>query len=86
MNKLEEALHKILNIKNKMYGADWQEIDEAREIAAEALGVEVPENVFEEEQEWVGSDPQEYDSASEQEEFEERNVFSFADYTVNARH
>lgn len=53
---LEKALQEILNIKNKMYGADWQEIDEAREIASKALGVDMPDNVFEEEEDWIAQD------------------------------
>lgn len=32
-----EALTKIAAIENQMYGPDWEEIDEAREIAVKAL-------------------------------------------------
>lgn len=36
-----DALERICAIQNKMEGADWCEIDEAREISAEALGGEI---------------------------------------------
>ena len=39
--KFKEALERICAIENKTSGADWDEIDEARKIAAEALGGEV---------------------------------------------
>lgn len=35
--KLREVLQKIIEIKNKMEGSDWEEIEEAREIARQAL-------------------------------------------------
>lgn len=34
---MQEALRKIAAIENKEYGSDWEEIDEARDIANEAL-------------------------------------------------
>ena len=34
---LLEALKKISAIENKMYGADWEEIEEARDIADAAI-------------------------------------------------
>lgn len=37
--KLREALQKIIEIKNKMEGSDWEEIEEAREIARQALAL-----------------------------------------------
>lgn len=38
--RLRGALTKIAAIENKQYGPDWEEIDEAREIAGEALKCE----------------------------------------------
>lgn len=35
--KLRESLQRIAEIPNEEFGADWQEIDAAREIAREAL-------------------------------------------------
>jgi hypothetical protein len=35
--RLREALKKIVAIKDDLYGSDWQEIEEARSIAADAL-------------------------------------------------
>jgi hypothetical protein len=35
--ELLEALRKIAAIKNQMYGGDWEEIEEAREIANSAI-------------------------------------------------
>jgi hypothetical protein len=35
---LREALDKISKIENKMFGPDWEEIEQAREIANRALG------------------------------------------------
>jgi hypothetical protein len=35
--QLREALKKIVAIKDDLYGSDWQEIEEARSIAADAL-------------------------------------------------
>ena len=37
--KLREALQEIIEIKNKMEGSDWEEIEEAREIARQALAL-----------------------------------------------
>lgn len=37
--KLREALQKIIEIKNKTEGSDWEEIEEAREIARQALAL-----------------------------------------------
>jgi len=37
--KLRDALQRIIEIKNKMEGSDWEEIEEAREIASQALGL-----------------------------------------------
>ena len=37
LQRLREALAKISAIENCYYGTDWQEIDEAREIAQAAL-------------------------------------------------
>ena len=34
---LLEALKKIAAIENRMFGSDWEEIDEAREIARAAI-------------------------------------------------
>ena len=36
-SRYEHALTRIAAIENKEYGPDWEEIDEAREIAREAL-------------------------------------------------
>lgn len=35
--RLRAALVRIAEIENKQYGPDWEEIDEARTIASEAL-------------------------------------------------
>jgi hypothetical protein len=35
--RLREALEKIVAIEDDLYGSDWQEIEEARNIAADAL-------------------------------------------------
>lgn len=34
---LREALQKIADIQNEMYGGDWDEIEKARQIAIQAL-------------------------------------------------
>lgn len=40
---LENALKRITDIDNKMQGADWEEIEEARQVASDALiGVITP--------------------------------------------
>lgn len=44
--RLEEALQKILEIPNYTDGGDWEEILEAREIAAEALGTDIPPSTY----------------------------------------
>lgn len=36
-NQLRAALQRIADIQNKDYGGDWDEIEEAREIALSAL-------------------------------------------------
>ena len=41
---LLEALRKIAAIGNKMWGTDWEEIDEAREIARAAIKAVEGEN------------------------------------------
>jgi hypothetical protein len=38
IDRLREALKKIVAIKNDLFGSDWAEIEEARNIASEALG------------------------------------------------
>ena len=37
VDKLRTALQAVANIENKLHGGDWDEIDEAREIAHTAL-------------------------------------------------
>lgn len=39
--RLRDALQRIANIENDMYGGDWDEIEEARQIAEDALGGKV---------------------------------------------
>ena len=41
IDRLREALEKILAIENKTEGGDWDEIEEAREIARAALAEHV---------------------------------------------
>jgi hypothetical protein len=36
--RLRDALQRIANIGNEMFGGDWDEIEEARQIALDALG------------------------------------------------
>ena len=45
IEKLRDALKKITEIENQDYGADWEEIEYAREIAQAALdGKPLPES------------------------------------------
>jgi hypothetical protein len=37
IERLRGALKKIVAIKDDLYGSDWQEIEEARSVAADAL-------------------------------------------------
>lgn len=47
VKELEEALQKISAIEDQMYGADWEEIEEARGIADAALSKSLPNTVAE---------------------------------------
>ena len=39
IEELLSALQSICDIENKMHGADWDEIEEAREIARKVIGI-----------------------------------------------